>query len=59
MPVHGDTSTEPDTDDAAEGDVALAGSVRAHATTPDRAVFTEAGNCDGWIASDHLVDVER
>ncbi|MFB6302920.1 MAG: hypothetical protein ABEH78_08695 [Haloferacaceae archaeon] len=33
--------------------------VSAHRTTPDRVVFTEEGNCDGWIASDLTVEPER
>lgn len=33
--------------------------VTAHATSPERTVFTESGNHDGWIASDTTVDVER
>lgn len=38
-----------------DSDVAL----RAHSTSPDRTVFTEPDNCDGWIATDYTVDVER
>ncbi|MFB6281752.1 MAG: hypothetical protein ABEH40_07015 [Haloferacaceae archaeon] len=33
--------------------------VSAHRTTPDRVVFTEEGNSDGWIASDLTVEPER
>lgn len=33
--------------------------VSAHCTTPDRIVFTEQGNSDGWIASDLVVEPER
>jgi hypothetical protein len=33
--------------------------VRAHATSPERTVYTEAGNQDAWIASDTLVDLEE
>lgn len=33
--------------------------VTAHTTRPDRVVFTERGNRDGWIATDHAVDCER
>lgn len=32
--------------------------VSAHETRPGRLVFTEAGNCDGWIATDLIVDPE-
>lgn len=30
-------------------------SVSAHRSRPDRIVFTEEGNTDGWIASDLIV----
>lgn len=33
--------------------------VRAHATSPDRTVFTEDGNQDAWISTDMLVDLEE
>jgi hypothetical protein len=33
--------------------------VVAHASRPDRTVFTEEGNTDGWIASDLVMTVER
>lgn len=33
--------------------------VSAHATSPDRTVFTESGNSDGWIATDLTVELER
>lgn len=33
--------------------------LRAHSTSPDRTVFTEPDNSDGWIATDYTVDVER
>lgn len=33
--------------------------LRAHATTPERTVFTEPDNSDGWIATDLTVAVER
>jgi hypothetical protein len=31
--------------------------VSAHHTSPERVVFTEADNTDGWIASDLVVDL--
>ena len=34
-------------------------SVAAFQSSPDRTVFTEAGNPDGWISTDHTVDRER
>jgi hypothetical protein len=33
--------------------------ISAHETSPGRVVFTEEDNNDGWIATDHTVDVER
>lgn len=33
--------------------------LNAHSTSPDRTVFTEPENNDGWIATDYTVDVER
>lgn len=33
--------------------------VTAHRTTPDRTVFTESGNNDGWIATDLTVELQR
>ncbi|CAI49919.1 uncharacterized protein NP_3656A [Natronomonas pharaonis DSM 2160] len=33
--------------------------LRAHSTSPEKTVFTEPGNSDGWIATDYTVDVRR
>jgi hypothetical protein len=33
--------------------------VSTHQTAPDRVVFTESENTDGWIATDFAVTVER
>jgi hypothetical protein len=33
--------------------------VSALRTSPDRTVFTEDGNSDGWIATDLTVDAHR
>lgn len=33
--------------------------VTVHTTCPDRVVFTEQGNNDGWIATDLTVDCWR
>lgn len=30
-----------------------------HATSPDRTVFAEPGNTDGWISTDYTVELER
>jgi len=31
----------------------------AHQCSPEKVVFTEAGNTDGWIATDHTEPLER
>ena len=33
--------------------------LRVHTTSPNRTVFTEPKNSDGWIATDLTVDVRR
>ncbi len=33
--------------------------LRAYATTPQRTVFVEPDNSDGWISTDVTVDVRR
>lgn len=33
--------------------------LRAHTTSPNRTVFTEPGNTDGWISTDLTVDIRR
>jgi len=33
--------------------------VTAHHSSPDRIVFTERDNTDGWIATDHTVELEQ
>jgi len=33
--------------------------VTVHRSSPDRTVFTEEGNTDGWIATDLTVSLER
>lgn len=33
--------------------------VTSHETRPGKVVFTERDNCDGWIATDLTVDLER
>lgn len=34
-------------------------SVTAHGSSPDRTVFTEEGNTDGWIATDYTVELAQ
>jgi hypothetical protein len=50
--------TPADADPAGHSDGPEA-DVTAHSTSDDRTVFTEAGNTDAWIATDHTVDLER
>ena len=33
--------------------------ISVHQASPNRLVFTEQDNTDGWIATDHVVDLER
>lgn len=33
--------------------------VTAHCCNPERTVFTEKGNSDGWIATDLTVELDR
>ena len=33
--------------------------ISAYSTTETKTVFTEADNGDGWIATDHTVDVRQ
>ena len=42
-----DTSSDPTT------------TVTVHECSPDRTVFTENGNADGWIATDTTVELDR
>jgi hypothetical protein len=43
-----------------DGDVAAdPPTLSAVRTAPGRTVFTEAGNGDGWLATDYTADVER
>jgi hypothetical protein len=42
----------PDEEQAAVG-------LRVHSTSPEKTVFTEPDNSDGWIATDYTVAVER
>lgn len=37
----------------------LRAAVTVHRSSPDRLVFTEEGNTDGWIATDYTVDPVR
>ncbi len=48
-----------DAHDADLNDEDIAPVVSALRTSPDRIVFTEDGNNDGWIATDLTVDLRR
>jgi len=50
--------TTDDADGAGHHEESTA-AVTAHSTSGDRTVFTEAGNTDGWIATDHTVELRR
>ncbi len=41
------------------GSESNAGSVTVHQSSPDRTVFTEEGNTNGWISTDVTVVPER
>lgn len=41
----------------AEPDEVESVAITAHRSAPDRTVFTEDGNSDGWIATDFTVDI--
>ncbi|MCU4924792.1 hypothetical protein OB905_02185 [Halobacteria archaeon AArc-dxtr1] len=47
--------SEPVTDEEPEGSSVVA----SHEPRPGKLVLTERDNVDGWIATDHAVDLER
>lgn len=49
-------TTAPDSAQARDADET---NVTAHRSSPDRTVFTEEGNSDGWIATDLTIELER
>lgn len=56
-------SRQQDTDVPDGSDVGIDGSnehvpVSTHCTNPDRTVFIEEGNTDGWIATDLTVGLD-
>lgn len=48
-----------DREDAAVRELFEECCVTAHESSPDRFVFTEEGNTDGWIATDYTVELTR
>ena len=49
----------PDPAAVTPDDEEVAPCVSALAASPNRTVFTEEGNCDGWIATDLIVTLQR
>lgn len=52
------------TDGRADADIATdvdepRATVSVHRSSPDRVVFTEENNTDGWIATDLVVELDR
>jgi hypothetical protein len=54
-----DTRTVAADSDDGEQTVEHSVTVTAHECSPDRTVFTERDNTDGWIATDTTVDPYR
>jgi hypothetical protein len=54
-----DIRTVEDRDEDADATDDPARDVTVHQCSPDRTVFTEDGNCDGWIATDTTVELDR
>jgi hypothetical protein len=52
------TDGRADADIAADADESQT-TVSVHRSSPDRVVFTEENNTDGWIATDLVVDLDR
>lgn len=40
-------------------DISLDCDVTAHVSCPEKVVFTEQDNTDGWIATDYTVELSR
>lgn len=53
-----DIKTVGDRRDSAVG-ADTTGNVTVHECSPERTVFTEKGNSDGWIATDTTVELGR
>ncbi|SHH36865.1 hypothetical protein [Halobaculum gomorrense] len=54
-----DVLAERNDEASSEPDFTSEAPVAALRTCPDRTVFTENGNADGWISTDLTVDLER
>ncbi len=57
MPAEFDGDESVHTEESAETTEAVG--LRSHSTSPNRTVFTEPKNGDGWISTDLTVDVRR
>lgn len=53
------TNYELDADGEQSSAVRVDCAVTAHTSSPDRVVFVEADNTDGWIATDYTVELSR
>lgn len=51
--------TESVTTETGEDDASRVPVITAHETTPERLVFTESGNTDGWMATDITVAIRE
>jgi hypothetical protein len=54
-----DANYEMDTDAEQSPEICVDCDVTAHTSSPDRVVFVEADNTDGWIATDYTVGLSR
>jgi hypothetical protein len=52
-------STTAPARDESEGDEAKGALISAYSSCPEKTVFTERANPDGWIATDLTVELER
>ncbi len=53
------TGVDTESNNRDEGRVSDPRSVSIHSTSPERSVFIEEDNTDGWISTDVTVDLER
>lgn len=53
------TGTRSDAERDSEPDAARGPEISVCESGPDRVVFIESGNTEGWIASDHIIESTR
>lgn len=58
VPSRQHDAATPDGSDEDDGGSDRPIPVSTHCTSPDRTVFIEDGNSDGWIATDVTVDLD-